>query len=58
MYLTKEEEGMLAGREGHATKKSMEILVALGKIYDAERLVEVSSVQVSGVSYKNLGTPG
>lgn len=58
MHLTKEEEAMLAGEEGHATRKAMQILVALGKIYDAERLVSVSSVQVSGVSYKNLGDAG
>jgi predicted aconitase len=58
MYLTREEEGMLAGEDGRATQKAMEILVALGKIYDAERLVKVSSVQVSGVSYKNLGDAG
>ena len=49
---------MLAGEEGHATRKAMQILVALGKIYDAERMVSVSSVQVSGVSYKNLGDAG
>jgi len=49
---------MLAGEEGRATQKAMQILVALGKIYDAERLVKVSSVQVSGVSYKNLGDAG
>lgn len=49
---------MLSGEEGHATKKSMEILVALGEIYGAKRLVPVSSVQVSGVSYKNLGNAG
>jgi predicted aconitase len=36
----------------------MEILVALGEIYGARRLVPVSSVQVSGVSYKNLGDAG
>ena len=58
MILTQEEEGMLAGRQGHATQKAMQILVALGRIYDAERMVKVSSVQVSGVSYKNLGDAG
>lgn len=58
MYLTTQEEKMLAGEEGRATQKAMQILVALGKIYGAERLVEVSSVQVSGVSYKNLGDAG
>jgi hypothetical protein len=58
MILTREEEGMLAGDEGRAAQKAMQILVALGKIYDAKRLVRVSSVQVSGVSYKNLGDAG
>jgi len=58
MRLTSEEKEMLSGEQGHATKKSMEILVALGEIYGAKRLVPVSSVQVSGVSYKNLGDAG
>ncbi len=58
MYLTEKEERMLAGEEGYAVKKSMEILVALGGIYGAERLIEVGSVQVAGVSYHNLGDAG
>lgn len=58
MYLTKEEERMLEGEEGYAVQKSMEILLALSKIYKAERLVKVRSVQVAGVSYRNLGDAG
>ncbi len=58
MYLTKEEERMLDGEEGYAVKKSMGILVALGEIYDAEKLIIVGSVQVAGVSYHNLGDAG
>ncbi len=58
MYLTKEEERMLDGEEGYAAKKSMEILVALGDIYGAEKLISVGSVQVAGVSYHNLGDAG
>jgi len=58
MYLTKEEHRMLDGEEGYAVKKSMEILVALGEIYGAERLIKVGSVQVAGVSYHNLGDAG
>ena len=49
---------MLSGEEGHAVRKSMEILVALGNIYGAERLIKVGSVQVAGVSYHNLGDAG
>ncbi len=58
MQLTSEESSLLAGEEGAAAKKCMQILVALGEIYGASRLVKVSSVQVSGVSYKNLGDAG
>ena len=58
MYLTKNEEKMLDGEQGYAVKKSMEILVALGNIYGAEKLIEVGSVQVAGVSYHNLGDAG
>ena len=49
---------MLSGAGGRAAQKCMQILVALGEIYGASRLVKVSSVQVSGVSYKNLGDAG
>ncbi|MFH1722332.1 MAG: aconitase X catalytic domain-containing protein [Candidatus Altiarchaeota archaeon] len=58
MYLTKEEEKILAGEEGNAAAKSMKILVALGEIYRAEKLIPVGSVQVAGVSYHNLGDAG
>jgi predicted aconitase len=58
MQLTSEEQAMLAGAEGRATQKAMQILVALGKIYGAARLIPVSSVQIAGVSYDNLGEAG
>jgi predicted aconitase len=58
MKLTKEEQDMLAGEQGRATQKAMEILVALGTIYGAERMVPVTSVQIAGVSYDNLGEAG
>jgi hypothetical protein len=49
---------MLDGAHGRAAQKSMRILLALGKIYAAESLVPVASVQVAGVSYDNLGEAG
>jgi len=58
MELTTEERGMLEGDLGPGVSKAMEIVVALGRIYDAQRLVPVSSVQVAGVSYRNLGEAG
>ncbi len=58
MLLTKQEQEMADGKEGNAVKKSMEILIALGEIYGAEKLVDVTSVQIAGVSYDNLGDAG
>jgi predicted aconitase len=58
MCLTPEEKAMLAGNLGPGVKRAMEIIVALGKIYGARELVPVQSVQVAGVSYKNLGDAG
>lgn len=58
MDLTAEEKAVLAGEQGRAAKKSMEILVALGNIYGARRLAPVKSVQIAGVSYDNLGDAG
>lgn len=58
MKLAKEEKEMLEGKHGNAARMAMEILVALGEIYGATRFVPVSSVQVSGVSYHNLGDAG
>jgi len=58
MELTKEEEQMFIGDRGEGIQKAMEIIVALGKIYNAEKLIRITSVQVSGVSYKNLGDAG
>jgi hypothetical protein len=58
LELTAEEADLLAGRGGRAARKAMEILVALGRIYGADRLLRVASVQVSGVSFHNLGEAG
>jgi predicted aconitase len=56
--LTPEQTAMLGGEAGPGVQKAMEIVVALGRIYGAADLVPVASVQVAGVSYKNLGDAG
>jgi predicted aconitase len=58
MYLNREQEAILSGSEGPASAKMLKLLVALGEVFDAERLVEVESAHISGVSYKNLGEAG
>jgi predicted aconitase len=56
--LTRQETAMLEGELGPAVQRAIEIVVALARIYGARSLVPVSSVQVAGVSYKNLGEAG
>jgi predicted aconitase len=58
MFLTREEEAMLAGENGDGTRTAMELLVALGDIYGAKKLVPIASAHLSGVSYKTIGEGG
>jgi len=58
MYLSKEEERILNGEEGYARQKSMEILASLGEFYGADRLIEITSCQIAGASYKTIGNAG
>ncbi|MGA9085263.1 MAG: aconitase X [Methanoregula sp.] len=58
MQLEPEDERILAGEEGETRQKMLELLVALGKVFGAERLVEIKSAQVSGASYKTIGKYG
>ena len=56
--LTPEEQSWLAGEAGPAIRRAVEIVVALAQIYGAECLIPVASVQISGVSYRNIGLAG
>jgi len=58
MYLTKEEEQMLNGECGEVEERLFRLLVRLGEIYGADKMIPVGSVQVAGVSYKSVGDPG
>jgi predicted aconitase len=42
MHLTKDEERILKGEYGEGTQKAMELLVAIGDAYDAEKMIPVS----------------
>jgi predicted aconitase len=58
MHLTKNEELILNGESGEVMERMFRLLVRLGDIYGADKMVPVGSVQVAGVSYKSLGEPG
>jgi predicted aconitase len=55
MYLTKDEEHIYNGESGWAKQTCIKILVRLGELFDAEKLIPIESAHVSGVSYKTLG---
>jgi predicted aconitase len=58
MYLSREEEDILGGGMGESAQKAMELIVALGKVYDADGLVNITSAHLSGASYKTIGDGG
>ena len=58
MDLTREEESILNGEEGEGRQKAMELVTALGKIYGAEDLIDITSAHLSGASYKTIGDGG
>ncbi len=58
MYLTKEEEKVLRGDEGEVKARAFKVIVKVGEIFGAERLVNISHAHVSGISYFNIGKHG
>jgi hypothetical protein len=58
MKLTDEEKRMLDGERGQPVKMAMDILVAIGEIYGAEKLIPVDSAHIAGLSLKSHGIAG
>lgn len=58
MYLTDEEKKMLDGELGYPKQKAMQILVALGESYGAEKMIDVTSCHLPGASVQLLGEAG
>jgi len=55
MLLSKDEERILNGAEGAVLARAMKLLVTLGDLGGAEKLVSIGRAQVAGVSYKTSG---
>jgi predicted aconitase len=58
MNLTKEQQEMYDGKMGYPKQKAMEIIVQLGKIYEAERLIPITSCHMPGASVVVSGEAG
>ncbi len=58
MHLNKIEEKILKGEYGEERASALKLVVKIGELYNAEKLVKISSAQISGVSYKTMGDAG
>jgi predicted aconitase len=58
LQLTKDEERILDGEKGEGLRKMMKLIVGLATISGAEKLIEIESAHISGISYQNIGDEG
>lgn len=58
MYLTNSEEKALSGERGEALEIAYRVLLAIGKLGNAEKLIPIEWAHVSGVSYLTIGEYG
>ena len=58
MYLTKYEEAMLRGDYGDVIARAMQVIVKVGDVLRADRLIEIETAHIAGVSYLTIGDPG
>jgi predicted aconitase len=58
MQLTSDEEKALNGDQGEAVSSAYRILLAIGEATDAEKLVPIKWVHISGVNYNTIGDSG
>lgn len=58
MKLSDDEKRMLNGDYGQPVKTAMEILVAIGEINSAEKMIPIKSAHVAGLSLKSHGIAG
>lgn len=58
MRITDEEKRILDGQQGEPCKTAMEMLVALGEIYGAEKMTPIKSAHCAGLSLKSHGLAG
>lgn len=58
VHLTREEEEAIDEKHGEAISIAYKILLSIGKATDAERLIPVDWVHLSGVNYNTIGDAG
>lgn len=55
MKLTIEEQKIWEGKKGRGPQIAVQLLVAVGEVYEAERLIPITSAHVVSNCYKTSG---
>lgn len=58
MYLSRYEEAMLRGDYGDAIARAMQVIVRVGDVLKADKLLDIETAHIAGVSYLTIGDPG
>ena len=58
MFFTDEEKRMAEGEYGYGPQIGMKILMAVGKVYEAEKLIPIKHAHVAGTGFKTFGEVG
>src|SRR4030042_4689539 len=58
MFLTREDEELLNGEHGEGPKIAMSVLVKLGEMYNADRMLNVENVHIDGSAYGWINDSG
>lgn len=58
MYLTVEEQAMLVGNYGKGIQLAMEIVVKMGEMYGAKKLLKVKRAHIDAAAYSTIWDAG
>jgi predicted aconitase len=58
LILTKEEEDMLAGKQGPGKCKCMDLMVQMAEVFDAKRMIEITSSHLIPYEMMSASRPG
>ena len=58
MFLTREDEDLLNGEHGEGAEIAMSVLVKLGEMYGADRMLNVENVHIDGAAYGWINDSG
>ena len=58
MFLTKEEEAILDGEYGEALEIAMSVLVKMGDMYGADKMIEIENAHIDAASYATIYDAG